>query len=170
MIGSGDGSVSLTDLAVDILVHETGSNERTEAMATAAKSPEIFRELLDSHAQASDAAITAYLISKRRFTPDASRKLVRAFRDTMTLVNRASQGYNQAPSNDGISLGDDMTVPQSAGSPQVATAQGVTVMRFPLGGGIQAEVRFVGGEVQPSHIQTLEEYLKVSGRALSDPS
>jgi hypothetical protein len=170
LLESSGGSIAVSDVAVDILVHEPNSQEWLEAIGKAARAPEIFRELLQTHQDASDSAINAYVITRRRFSPDGARKLIRAFRETMALANRTGQGYSQAIVSSDSAHGDDMITPQQSGGQQSVAGQKVTVMQFPLGGGIRAEIRFIGGDPEPSHIERLEAYLKVTSTALETPS
>lgn len=168
LVGSGDGTVSVSDLAVDILVHEIGSVERVEAIKKAAEAPELFQELRQSHPDASDGAITSYLISKRRFSPDGAKKATRSFRETLLLVSRGEEGYNKASGNYEAAQGDLMTAPFSTSGQQGVGNQQLTVMQFPLGGGLRADIRFVGGELEPTHIRRLEAYLKVAAESLEN--
>lgn len=164
------GSLALTDQAVDILVHPQQSEEWIKAVREAANAPEMFREIAQTHRDASDSALNAYLITRKRFSVDGAQKFIRAFRETNALVNRSGEGYSQALANNDGAQGDDMTMPQSTTATQAATGQQVTLMQVPLGGGIRAEVRFIGGTPDPGHIQRLEAYLKITSEALSDPS
>ncbi len=170
LVEAGGGMVTVSPLAVDILVHEPQTDEWCEAIRTAAKAPQIFAELVDTHADASDAAISAYLISKRRFSPDGAKKLIRALRETAALANRAGAGYNKARNADDPFSDTDMIAPPIGSSPQISLNQQVTVMQFPLGGGLRAEIRFIGGQITPAHVQRLEEYLKVTSSALGEPA
>lgn len=169
LIESSGGSVSVSDVAVDILVHEPNSQEWLEAIGKAARSPDIFRELLQTHQDASDSAINAYLITKRRFSPDGARKLARAFRETMALANRGGQGYTQASIPTDSAYGDDMNTPSSLIPSQSVAGQKVTVIQVLLGGGLRAEVRFVGGEPEPSHFSQLGALLKLQGETIATP-
>lgn len=169
LIDLSGGLITVSDLAVSIAVHSPDSPEWNEAVRRAANTPEIIRELNETHADASDSALNAYLITKRRFSVDGAQRFIRAFRETNALANRASEGYTKAPDTGNIAQGDDMIAPQGGLPSQTIVGQQVTIMQFPLGGGVRAEIRFVGGQPEPSHIQTLEAYLKVTRNALGEP-
>jgi hypothetical protein len=161
LIDNSGGTVALSPLAVDILVHPQESEEWEKAVLSAARAPEMFRELRESHADASDSAINAYIITRKRFSVDGAQKFIRAFRETAALVNRLSEGYTGASTENAYA---PTATQQSVGNQQV------TAMQFLLGGGIRAEIRFFGGAPEPQHIQMLEAYLKVTGAALQNPS
>src|SRR5689334_3881195 len=82
------GGLALTDTAIDILVHPQESEDYQRAIRAAANAPDLFRELNQDQPDASDVALTAYLISRKRFSQDGARKLVRALRETNSLVSR----------------------------------------------------------------------------------
>jgi hypothetical protein len=170
LIDNSGGTVALSPLAVDILVHPQESEEWEKAVLSAARAPEMFRELRESHADASDSAINAYIITRKRFSVDGAQKFIRAFRETAALVNRLSEGYTGAPTENAYAPGEDVTMTSPTATQQSVGNQQVTAMQFLLGGGIRAEIRFFGGAPEPQHIQMLEAYLKVTGAALQNPS
>lgn len=87
----------VSDLAVKILAHATGSAERIEALAEAASNPELFEELDERfpRGKGSDQAIRSYLLTNK-FIPSAADAAIRAYRDTMALVEAESVGYASA--------------------------------------------------------------------------
>ena len=52
-------------------------------------------------------------------------------------------------------------VVQLINNPKVAT------LSFILGGGMRAEVRFLGSDLGPSHIAMLQDYLGITSKALA---
>ena len=163
------GGLALTDTAIDILVHPQGSQDYQRAVTEAANAPEIFREINQALPDASDGALTAYLISRKRFSEDGAQKLVRALRETNLLASRARGGYNEASqAGETAPSGESMNTPIQSQQQTVGT-QAVAAMQFLLGGGRRAEIRFIGGEPEPSHIQKLEAYLKTTREALENP-
>jgi hypothetical protein len=169
LVDASGGSFTLSDLAVNILVHDDDTPDYAEAVRNAANNPDIFRELRQTHSEASDSAINAYLISKRKFSTEGAQKLVRAFRETNVLVSRIAGGYTEAASNVSPAPGEAMTAPSTSTASQLVISKEVTVMQYILGGGVRAEVRFAGGELQPSHIRRLEAYLKIAAESLENP-
>ncbi|HEY4216981.1 MAG TPA: hypothetical protein VGM67_07580 [Gemmatimonadaceae bacterium] len=158
--GSGDG-VSVSNLAVEIAVHSPDSPEWARAVRAAAGYPVIFEEIRETHSDASDAALNAYLITKRRFSVDGAKRFIRSFRETNELVNRVGQGYTEAPTSNATAASEPMPTPASALSAQVVMEQPVEQMKIPLGGGVRAEISFFGGEPTPSRILKLEAFLKL---------
>jgi hypothetical protein len=88
----------VTDLAVRILAFPPGSPERRAALAEAAGRPELFAELDQrfGRAQASDAAIRAWLIT-RGFIPPAADTAVRAYRETKQFLEAEGEAALPAP-------------------------------------------------------------------------
>ncbi|WP_315805071.1 hypothetical protein [Bradyrhizobium sp. SZCCHNS3002] len=92
--GRGD-QTRVSDLAVAIIAHPPGSNERVAALREAASSPELFAEL-DARFQsgkASDQALRSYLLTQK-FIPTAADAVIRSYRETKQLVEAESSGYN----------------------------------------------------------------------------
>lgn len=93
--GRGDES-HVSDLAVTIIAHPTGSRERVEALKQAASNPELFAELDNrfNNGKGSDTAIRSYLLTQK-FLPIAADVVVRSYRETKQLVEAESGGYTQ---------------------------------------------------------------------------
>ena len=170
LIDVAPAGVTVSKLAVEIAAHDEGTGEWIEAIRSAASAPDIFREIVEAQGQGSDSAISAYLITRKGFSPEGAKRFVRAFRETRELVNRADQGYHRAQESGYTEHGDPMTEPQLHAAGQTIVNPAITTMQFLLGGGVRAEVRFIGGEPQPSHIATLEAYLKIASDALKPPA
>lgn len=87
LIKDGEGqNFVLTPLAIKIVAHPEGSSERLAAIREAALSPKLFKELYQSHREASDATIRAHLITNRSFGDDGARRAVRSFREAIKLA------------------------------------------------------------------------------------
>ena len=98
--GRGDGT-RVTDLAVKIIAHPSGTKERSEAVVEAASLPELFAEL-DGRFQggrASDQALRSYLLTQK-FIPSAADAAIRAYRDTKSLVQSEASSYDSVHSED----------------------------------------------------------------------
>jgi hypothetical protein len=169
LIDMASGLITVSDLAVDIAVHSPESSEWIEAVQRAANSPDIIRELNETHSDASDGALNAYLITKRRFSVDGAQRFIKAFRETNELANRLEQGYNKSPVASSRAQGDDTAMPHTSVQSQVLPGQQVTMLQFALGGGKRAEIRFIGGELGPSDIQKLEALLLASRNVMETP-
>lgn len=95
--GRGDDT-RVSDLAVQIIAHPSGSGERAKALQAAGVLPELFAEL-DGRFQggkASDQALRSYLLTQK-FIPSGADAAIRAYRETKQLVEGESKGYS-APS------------------------------------------------------------------------
>ena len=95
--GKGPGRrLHLSDLALDIHIHELNSPERIKALKKAALSPKIHQELWEKYQgnlPTSDAAIRIYLLKGRKeegmgepFNKDAVDPFVRQFRSTIAFA------------------------------------------------------------------------------------
>jgi hypothetical protein len=100
LIGRGDNT-SVSDLALQIIAHPNGSPERRAAILEAAFSPALFAEIRDhfKSGKVSDHALRAYLLT-RKFLPGAVDGVIRAYRETISLVEAQSVGYNAASSDE----------------------------------------------------------------------
>ena len=87
LLDGGRDSMWVTDRAVDILERERGDPERTQAIQEAAQEPDLYKEVDEAFPdKASDAAIRAFLITKRQFLPESAERLVRSYRETREFV------------------------------------------------------------------------------------
>ncbi len=166
LIESGQGAVTVSGLAVNILVHPEGSADWIEAVTTAAANPALFREIAETHANTSDAVLSAYLYSKKKFSMDGAKRFIRSYRETTALANRVGGGYNEAVTEPGPIGVPDRNKPQMSQQPQVVVDQSVAKIAALLGDGIKAEVLFYGGEPGPDHISRLEAVLHANYIAL----
>lgn len=84
--GRGNDS-KVSDLAVKIIAHPSGTIERAEAIKEAASMPELFSELDSRFAngKASDASIKAYLITSK-FIPTAADNSILSYRETKQFL------------------------------------------------------------------------------------
>lgn len=163
LVESTGGGVSLTDLAVDVLVQIEGTDASVIAIKTAAEAPDLFRELSKTHADASDEALKAYLITKKRFSVDGAFRAVRSFRETIALANRAVEGYGKADEVPTTTWSGVMPMPSAASATQPIASVGVTPFIIPLDKSVRVEVRFLGGPLTPKHISKLKAYLDLMG-------
>jgi hypothetical protein len=85
------GQIRLSDLAVAVL-HGSPDDKRT-AMRQATVNPPLFKELAQDYSDASETAISSYLITKKAFAEDGARKAAKAFRATLKLAKPDASGY-----------------------------------------------------------------------------
>jgi hypothetical protein len=89
-----DDKRKVTDLAVQIL-HPRTPQERKAAILEAASRPALFAEIAKEwpNGTPSDENLSSYLI-RRNFAADAIGDVIAAYRATMELVTRESEGYS----------------------------------------------------------------------------
>lgn len=168
LVESVSGSLVLTDLAVEILVQPVGSEASNAAVAHAGSRPDLFVEIAQTHGDASDDALTAYLITKRKFSVDGAKRFIRSFRDTVNLVKSVVGGYNKAVADSPPNAETDMNVPSPVAVSQTVSQQGVIPLSFLLGEGVRAEVRLIGGPLSPKHFKKLGQYIELTGEGYGD--
>ena len=88
--------VQISDLGIRVLHSEDGSREQNEALREAALKPEIFRSLIETHSEASDAALRAYLMTTKRFSEEGARRFIPSFRDIVRIAKLENSDYTQA--------------------------------------------------------------------------
>ena len=95
LTGRGDNT-SVSDLALQIIAHPVGSDERQAAILEAAFSPNLFAAIRDhfKSRNPSDAALRAYLLTQK-FLPQAVDGVV-ILRETMALVETECGEYAAA--------------------------------------------------------------------------
>lgn len=172
------GNYRLSDLAVNILHGEP--QQKKDALTAAASRPEMFRELYASHAEASDDSLKSFLITRKQFSEAGAKGFIKSFRDTMSLAKPEGAGYS---SQNGEDESEDMqtetTNRREASSFQMPGGNVSGPMRnqtvldrgrvftWPLSKGVNAEVRFNGGQVTEAHIDMLTKYLELAKAAIA---
>lgn len=162
----------VSDLAVQIIAHGSGTPERAAALKEAASKPELFNEL-DARfggGKVSDAAIRSYLLTQK-FIPSAADSAIRSYRETKDFIQVESAGYippvdqdadNDVVQNSGLqgqtpkvdvspnSLIDEVIMPPSAGTRKAvfALTEGDVVISFPE-------------EMSPESVNDLADYLEI---------
>lgn len=155
LIDVSPGGVTISTRAVVLAVHDDRSEEWREAVLAAATAPDIFREISDTHADASDAALNAYLITRRGFSTEGAKRLVRSFRETRALANRVGQGYSEASGSEPLAYSDLMPTTIATPQAQQLNNQQVGVIQVPISLDVRADIRFVGGRAEPALIRKL---------------
>lgn len=101
LVDDTPNGVRISDLALNILVQPENSKERAQALWEASRKPNIIAELAESHADASDDSLRAYLITKRKFSADGAGRFLGTFRDALTLANPNGSGDSERKGDDG---------------------------------------------------------------------
>jgi len=99
--GSGDSRrVSVSQLALDILMHDEQSKEWSEALKRAARAPRLFDELISKYTASglpSDNTLRHYLVSQRELSPTAADAVVKNLRASLAYAGIDSSA-KMAPS------------------------------------------------------------------------
>jgi hypothetical protein len=166
LIENDGGNVRVSGLAMDLIHHPEGSPERTAALATAAMRPALIAELAQTHGEASDDALRAFLITRRGFSPEGAGRFIQTFRDALALAKPASRGYAQDAMQAVQDSPPGFTPPPA---PPAAPEPRVSVLFSGLlAKGISAEVRVTGEGVRPEHVERLRKHLDLAKDALGD--
>jgi len=168
--GDERSGLRVSELGMRILFPPNGDDEDA-ARRDAAMKPELFRSLYENFADGSDDALRSHLITKLHFAPTGARQVIAAFRDTIKFANLEKADYNASDMS-----GKQETTTQAEEHafdlastyqrPQQRTKTSPQVFTWPLSKGVTAEVRFSGGEVQPSHLDLLAKYLELAKSAI----
>ncbi|HEY7305089.1 MAG TPA: hypothetical protein VH601_13285 [Bryobacteraceae bacterium] len=104
----GDG-LRLSDIGMRVVHSSEGSEDRLAAIREAALHPELFKELHDSHADASEDAVKSYLILKKGFSDAGAILAASAYKDTLLLAELPDSGYDgsDSPSATGAEEGEE---------------------------------------------------------------
>ncbi len=146
-------AVRLSELGMRLALEPTQSEAYERALREAALRPDLFRQLHESHADASDEALRSHLIFDRQFSEVGARLAIRAFRETMAAVGL------EGGSRNGSRTGEPVRTPLHEQAPPTQPAARARVFSWPLSKGVVAEVRFSGDEVRAAHFEELRQYL-----------
>ena len=129
------GHVRLSELAVRAL--HGNAEDKQVAFRQAAVNPALFKELAKEHADASEAAISSYLITKKTLLEDGARKAAKAFRETLKLAKPDASGYNPNDEQEtprdmsGVDTGQFAAVARHGGKGQSVIKPGVGSLAGP---------------------------------------
>src|SRR5580704_304952 len=98
LVDSEGGNMRVSSLALRIL-HPADAADGLRAMQEAALRPELFKQLWQSHAQASETALASHLINKLGFSTTGAKQVTKAFKDAVELakLDRAEYSSQVAP-------------------------------------------------------------------------
>jgi hypothetical protein len=162
---SGHG-VRISDLAMDIVHQPAESAERRFAVASAAKKPALIAELIPTHADASDETIRAYLITKKKFSPEGAGRFVSAFRDALKLAGMDSSGEpSEQPGAGAAGEGRVNTPPGKTPKPPAQNPGVQMQFTWPLSGDVVATLT-VSRQIETDDVDTLSDYFEIAKKAL----
>jgi hypothetical protein len=164
---SRDG-LRISDLAMEIIHNPIGSAERTRALKESAMRPPLIVELFGSHADASDDSLRAYLITRRKFSPDATGRFIPAFREAIQIAKLPALDSKEAVQQGG---GTTQTTPAASavkGQPgtRVAAETGETMeFVWQLSGDVVASMT-VSKKIELDDVETLLIGIEGAKRAI----
>src|SRR5260370_3686994 len=89
-----DHGLRISDLAMRIIHSDEGSDERLAGIREAATKPELFKELLKTHPDASEGAIKSYLVLNKEFSDAGATLCAGAFKAALSLAKLNGSGYS----------------------------------------------------------------------------
>lgn len=95
LIEDRDHGIRLSDLGMKLANHSEESIEYREALKEAATNPELFKELLRTHADASEAAIRSFLVLNKQFSPAGAAQCAKTFKANLSVEKLAESGYGR---------------------------------------------------------------------------
>lgn len=159
--GRGGDGVRLTDLAMHLVTYPLDSAEYYEAKNEAARKPELFAEVLQTHPHASNENLQAYLITRKGFSASGAKQFVKAFRETVELVNPQEPSDN-SPMEPQITQASVVPSTRSGGpavpSPPLARAGQFTISM----GNLSVSVFVAGEDLTFKHLELVRQYLAVA--------
>jgi hypothetical protein len=172
----------VTPLAIRIMAHPEVSPERLAAMREAALAPKLFKELYQSYREASDATISAYLITNRSFGDDGAKRAIKSFRETikvakLDVIDEMEGQQHDGDQNSGDQAKDSSSIFRSPAKHELAralasktasdlAALGVSVpdlgriLRFSIARDSEAQITFTGPITQEA-IEKLSALLEL---------
>ena len=152
LIESIGGEIKISDRAFALVKLKPGDPEYDKAVREAALAPPLFAELKSAHADKSDEALDWHLTNDRKFSADGARRVIEAFKATMTFAKLDDDSYTDG--NDGA---EDEEEPPPAVASAVSVFKGgqergrivtsatqVEAANYPLPGGVAAKIVLVG--------------------------
>lgn len=169
----------ISDRAADILEYGDAAPERQKAIKDAALAPELFAELAESHAHASEDALRAYLVTREKFAPAGARQFIKSFRDTLALVAASSGGYTEGKKTQepgamrersAVTTSSERSESDDANRRERGKgSSGRLWLKVPFGDtNLSVEVEIEGDVLRKSHLVKVRKYLELAEDDLKD--
>jgi hypothetical protein len=160
---SGSG-IRLSDLAMDILHNPLGSPDRNDAISAAARRPPLIGEMRATHADSSDESLRAYMITRKKFSPDGAARFVAAFRDALRLMGpeAATVESDSGPPNGSETRGSSAA---KGSSPPNAPSGAQMHFIWPLSADAVATLT-ISRVIELDDIDTLTAYFEIAKKTL----
>ena len=161
--------LKVSQLAIRIL-HPADEDDRVSASRDAALKADLFKQLSETHLNASDDALKSYLITKMSFSEVGAKIAISAFRDTMEFAKLTDSGYDdqsQPGSGESMDTGSQGVRTDARNS---AGNKALRSFSWPLSAETTAKVEIFGNEeLTADHIDALAQYLEVAKKLLKAP-
>lgn len=175
-----DGEYRVSDIAYALLFLSEASEERGAALSRAALSPAIFKELWVKYRNdVSNDTMSDFLIHKKGFNPASVNQVVENYRASILFANLTELTYTeedggqtdmeevQTPPEDALrSHLIQKTIEKTLIARTTPTVTRQYTYTWPLSKNVMAEVKLIGPEVTPEHIEMLRKYLDLAKMAL----
>lgn len=164
------GNVKLSRRGLTFAMRSADSPEYIDAIKEAALTPTIFRDLYETRNGVSDEALRHYLVVEKKFSPDGARRVLETYRSTIEFANLGGDRYTDDTEEE-FDVEQKTRQDSHQDSYQEKPRQSsegafVEQYRWPLSGGVTAEVTFRGNRVTLRELELLREYLLLAEKAL----
>ena len=169
-----DSKMKVSDLAITLILQRPGQAEYDAAAKDAALAPSLFAALYKERPDASDEALSYYLVRDQKFSTEGATRAIRAYRETLAfaklVVSSYSEGGDEAPDEEPEQVPAPSDRPTGPSEPDRARArEGKSVsFIFALPRGVQAEVTFHGSAPTKRAVMKLRQYLELFEDDLPD--
>ncbi len=96
LIEDAGGKIVISDLAMKILQYQVGSKEYKSAISKALVNPDIFSQLYEKYASASDEALRSMLVVEMNFSESGAINFISSFRDNIELARLNGISYSSS--------------------------------------------------------------------------
>jgi hypothetical protein len=171
LIDHGAQGLRVSDLALQLIQYPPDTSEYRAALREAALAPQLFRELRETHADASEHSLRAYLVTRKGFSETGAAQVIKAFRATMALAKLGDSGHieDQTPEESAsmATTTHERSPADLATAPPDATRGGKPrAYSWALSKDVSAELRIVGDPLTKAEAERLRQYVDLTLGAL----
>jgi hypothetical protein len=162
LLADDNHGMKVSALALRIL-NPADEYEKLQALREAAMRPDLFRQLSETHTNASENALKAHLINTLGFSDIGARTLIKSFRETLEFAKLPDLEYSpdQRENMEGTLMVGKGEVRSASGT------KGLKCFSWPLSAETTARLEIVGNEeLTAAHIEALSQYLEVAKKLL----
>ena len=163
--GRGTDGVRLTDAAMHLVQYPPDSPEYRDVLRDAALKPDLFREVYETHADASDDNLRAYLVTKKGFAESGAKQFIRAFRETLAVADIGVGPHNEPVSQHESMRPSPSVSPQRRDDPPSPRPHGGAILNADMGP-ISLVIRVAAERITAAHLDVVRKYLDVAQASL----